>query len=117
MGIEPIFDTNVDMLKNEIAKFETDLKEAKKFHELWKDDNFQSTVMGSIFRENAEALALSLLGTGVSDDRAQEVLFELKALTFVRELLQRKSNDFEKIKANLEASNKLLFDIMSSNKD
>ena len=117
MGFEPNFDETVENIQKDVARFERELELAKKFEDVWENENFQETVMDSVFGEEAEKLAVSLLEVGMTDDRAQEILFELKSLRFVRELLVRKSNDLEKVKANLKEANKLLLDAMSGNKD
>ena len=117
MGFEPNFDNTVENIQNDVARFERELELAKKFSGVWEDENFQEAVMDSVFGNEAEKLAVSLLDVGMTDSRAQEILFELKSLRFVRELLVRKSNDLDKVKANLKEANKLLLGVMSSNKD
>ena len=115
MGL-PIFD-EAELLQEDVSRFERELKEAKSFSDVWNDEKFQSSVMDSVLGSEAEKLAVSLLEVGMTDDRMQEVLFELKSLRFIKNLLKMKANDLDKVEARLKAANKLLFDVMSNNKD
>ena len=107
----------IEILENEVADFERKLVVAKEFDSIWNNKNFQSSVMDTMLGSEAKDLAASLLDVGMTDDKAQTVLFELKSLRCIKRLFERKANDLEKVEASLKAANKLLLDEMSSNKD
>ena len=115
MGL-PTLD-EADMIRKDISRFEQELKVAKDFSSVWDDEKFQSSVMDSMLGSKAEKLAVSLLEVGITDSRVQEVLFELKSIRFIKKMFKSEAMELDKVAANLKASNKLLLDVMSSNKD
>lgn len=103
-------DTVIELIQNDIDRFERELKLAKKFDALFEDENFQEVIMESLLGSEAEELAKTLLEVSVDDERSQEILLELKSLKFLRELLLRKANESEMIQARLDESKQLLLD-------
>ena len=119
MGIVPNFDEDDSIRELQIAvpEIEEELARAKKFEALYCSDEFQDVIVDRLLGVEAEATASELLVTYLSDDREQTILFELKALRYLKSLLALKANETEKLQARLAENKQLLLDKMSGKEE
>jgi len=106
--LQPNFGENMILIQNDIDRDERKLVIARKFNELYSNDLFREVILETLLGSEMEELVSKLLRFGITDDEEQAILFELKSLKFLKNLLDRKSNDVEKLTASLSESKELL---------
>ena len=106
--LQPNFGEDMILIQNDIDRDERKLVIARKFNELYSNDLFREVILETLLGSEMEELVSKLLRFGITDDEEQAILFELKSLKFLKNLLDRKSNDVEKLTASLSESKELL---------